>query len=364
MKLLFAAALFVLVGAAPPANDPAMAGRIVARHVAALGGMERIRAVHSFVKHGWYGEGTFRLDDTYTAQMRPFYRVIGDPANPKSDIHEGYDGSAWEWYEDPGIVVRTVGAAAATTRRTAAFDDPLVEPQKHGTSLFYTGRTTVEGRAVEVLRAVLADGFEQDVYVDPSSWMIRGYHRVVPMHAFGDALQTQILLDDYRPEGGVMMAHRDREIDMTSGRVLDEGGVKSVEINPALPRRYFSPPEWQRTPVQEMIQRIFDEREDTAAVLATYRDFHAAGLIARPQDDADAVDFAGYQCLKTGKTDTAVALLALNAANNPGSARAHFGFGRALQSAGRTQDAKEQFARALAIDPAYGRAKKALDALK
>jgi len=119
-----------------------------------------------------------------------------------------------------------------------------------------------------------------------------------------------------------------------------------------------------RPNVQEMIQRIYDEREDAAAVLATYRDFHAAGLIARPQDDADAVDFTGYQCLKTGKTETAVALLALNAANNPGSARAHFGYGRALQSAGRTQDAKEQFARALAIDPAFGRAKKALDALK
>jgi tetratricopeptide (TPR) repeat protein len=183
----------------------------------------------------------------------------------------------------------------------------------------------------------------------------------VPFHAFGENLPTHIELGDYLPEGGVMMAHSDREIDTASGRVLDHGTLESVEINPALPMEQFSPPVWERTPVQRMIQRLYDERTDTMAVLATYRDFRRAfpGMAS-----GDAVDFTGYQILKSGQTETAVALLTQNVADNAGSARAHFGLGRALDTAGKKGEARAEYDRALAIDPNFIRARTARDALK
>jgi len=353
--LALAAILPCTVQAAAPPVD-----RIVAEHVRALGGTDAIRAIHSLVRHGTYNEGDVHIK-TYTAMMRPFYRVIGPPEDTLRHLHEGYDGSAWEYYPDPGIVVRTVGAAAATTRHTAYIDDVLVDPKRDGTALESGGETMLSGARVYVVHATLADGFREDVYVDPNTWMIAGYARTVPFHAFGENLPLHDELGDYRPEGGVMMAHSDREVDTASGRVLNYGTVESVEINPALPLTQFSPPEWERTPLQRMIQRLYDERTDAVAVMATYRDFRRA---FPDMASGDAVDFTGYQILKTGQTETALALLTQNVADNPNSARAHFGLGRALEAAGRKDGARTEYDRALAIDPDFIRARTARDALK
>jgi tetratricopeptide (TPR) repeat protein len=160
-----------------------------------------------------------------------------------------------------------------------------------------------------------------------------------------------------------MFTHTDKEIDGATGKVLDESGVTQMEINPPLPIAMFSPPEWDRTPLQQMIQRLYDERDETISVMATYRDF-ASLVDLKANATGDAVDFTGYQMLKMGHPDTAVALLTQNTADHPRSARAHFGLGRALQAAGRTAEAKTQYAKALAIDPGFIRARTALDALK
>jgi tetratricopeptide (TPR) repeat protein len=193
--------------------------------------------------------------------------------------------------------------------------------------------------------------------------MIDGRAQVVPMHAYGQRYQTHDVYGDYRPEGGVMFAHSDKEIDAATGRVLDEGGVYSVEINVRLPLSQFSPPQWSRTPLQQMIQRMYDERDEAAAVMSTYRDF--ANLIdTKAPSTGDAVDFTGYQILKMGHADVAVSLLKQNVVDHPKSARAHFGLGRALQGLGDAAAAKAEYAKALAIDPKFVRARTALDQLK
>jgi hypothetical protein len=337
---------------------------IVRAHIDALGGIEKIHAIHSFIKHGWYREESSLDDDTFIAQMRPFYRVIGDPrASGLKDDYEGYDGSAWEYYADPGLVVRTIGAAARATRHSAAFDDALVDYERYGTLLAYEGSQTFGGNDTYVVHATLYDGFQEELFVDKRTALIDGMQRIVPMHAFGQNYKETYTFGNYRPEGGVMMAHMDREVDSETGKVLTESGVHSVEINPTLPISMFSPPEWSRTPVQQMIQLIYDERDEPAAAVATYQDFRHAGAADPSLGDAGAVDFVGYQCLKMGHVDTALAILRLNVADYPQFARAHFGLGRALSVNGDKKEAAAQFRAALALDPTYTRAKDALEAL-
>jgi hypothetical protein len=337
---------------------------IVTAHVDALGGIERIHAIHSFIKHGWYREGSSLDDNTFIAQMRPYYRVIGDPrASGLKDDYEGYDGSAWEYYADPGLVVRTIGAAARATRHSAAFDDALVDHEQNGTLLSYEGRRTFDGNDTYVVHATLYDGFQEELFVDRRTALIDGMQRTVPMHAFGRNYKETYTFSNYRPEGGVMMAHMDREIDSETGKVLTESGIHSVEINPSLPTSMFSPPEWSRTPVQQMIQLIYDERDEPAAAAATYQDFRNAGTVDRSLANAGAIDFVAYQCLKMGHVDTALAILRLNVADHPQFARAHFGLGRALSASGDKKEAAAQFRAALALDPTDKRARDALEAL-
>ena len=353
----------LVTASTPRATPPATIDDIVNKHVQALGGFDRIHAIHAIILHGWYHEGSFRMD-TFTAKMRPYYRVIGDTRTQAlADIHEGYDGSSWEFYPDPGIVVRTIGSAAGATRHSAAFDDVLIDYKVLGTSLAYGGEMTIDGNDVYAIHATLEDGFAEDVYVDRSTYMIDGLQRIVPMHAFGARHITHDLFGDYRPEGGVMMSHLDQEIDSDTGKVLSDGGIRSVEINPDLPIAMFSPPQWTRTPTQEMIQRIYDERDEPASVVATYLDFRRAMDLTKASTE-DAIDFVGYQCLKMGHPDTAVRLLELNAADYPDSAQAHFGLGRALVTSGDKKRGAAEFRKALQLDPTFSKAQSALDAIR
>ena len=91
--------------------------QILQRHIEAIGGQEKIDSIHAVAKHLTYREGSFVIPNAFVAQMRPYYKTIGDPKDKAVEINEGYDGSAWEYYADPGVVLRTVGAAAAATRR-------------------------------------------------------------------------------------------------------------------------------------------------------------------------------------------------------------------------------------------------------
>jgi hypothetical protein len=358
-RFVLSAFALVLLATAPRA--PSL-DELLRRHVDALGGAAAVASIHSFVLRGWYQEGSFRLDDTYVAQMRPFYRVIGSPKDPLGEIHEGYDGSAWEYYPDPGIVVRTVGQAARTTRHSALFDDPLVAPQARGITLEYGGEQRFNGNDAYVIHVRLPDGFEEDYFLDRRSFLVDGRAEVVPMHAYGKRYKMQDVYSEYRPEGGVMFHHRDREVDAATGTVFDEGGVTSVEINPALTASMFSPPQWDRTPLQQMIQKIYDERDETVAVLTTYQNFGEI-VDLKAAATGDAVDFTGYQILKMGHAETAVALLSQNVRNHPQSPRAHYGLDRALAATGDRAKARREFERALAIDPSYKRAREALTEL-
>jgi hypothetical protein len=236
---------------------------LIAQHEIRLGGATRIHAIRSVVQHIWYKEGA-DTGDGLIFQMRPFYRVIGDPrVDGLKGYYEGYDGSAWEYYPDPGIVVRTIGPAAGATRHSAQIDDVLVDHELYGTALLLTGRRIVDGNDVFVVRAVLSDGFNEDVYVDTSTLMIDGIQRIVPMHAFGQRYVTHDVFKDYRPEHGVMWWHATQEVDSKTGSILSQGGIKTVQINTRLPVSMFSPPHWKKTPLQRMIELIYEERDDS-----------------------------------------------------------------------------------------------------
>src|ERR1700748_386057 len=178
MNLLFAALLGACMTTAAAQTSPTL-DDIVNAHITALGGADKIHAIHSFILHGTYHEGDLN-GKTTVIQMRPFYRVIGSLVDPLKHLHEGYDGSAWEYYPDPGIVVRTVGAAAAATRHSALFDDPLVDYREHATTIEYGGSDTYHGHPVYVLHTRRADGFDEDYLLDRDTFMLDGRRQIVP----------------------------------------------------------------------------------------------------------------------------------------------------------------------------------------
>jgi hypothetical protein len=366
MKQAVMAVLLVFVGVwnIAPAfsqNNSPSVDQIVERHIEALGGQEKINAIHTVVEHLEYREGSFVIPDAFIARMRPYYKTIADPTDKSVDINEGYDGSAWEYYRDPGVVIRTVGAAAAATRHGTELIDSLVDYEQEGTKLKLSGKVTFAGKPAYQIHVTLADGFEKDVFVDERSFLIVGDRRTAPLHAFGASVTSENHIGDYRPVNGVLFPYSIKEVEIASGKELNSNTVRSIEVNKPLDKSFFSPPQYKRTPLQQMLEQLYMERTDPVSVMWTYHAFRRAN----PQVDTRAgVEFIGYQMAKMHDFNGAVQLLAGNARDYPSSASAEFGLGRAYQAAGDMANAKVAFESALRIDPHFKKASEGLNALK
>ena len=339
-------------------DSPLTVDQIVERHVAARGGYEKLKAIHSLVFRGTYGEPGFKHPGAAMALMRPYYKLVGDPDNLSNDFREGYDGSAWEFYGDPGIVLRTVGAAAAAIRHHAAVDGPLVDYREKGSTVTLLGTDSVGGRKAYRLRVRMMDGFEEDELVDAETWLLVASRRTAPVHAFGRPVTSETRFSDFRPFAGVLFPMSIREVEIGTERVLSEMTYASITVNAPLDPAIFSPPAISRTPLQRLLQNLYDERADPSAVMWSYREFRRA----HPGVETDAgMQVVGYQILKMGDHESAVTLLEANARDYPRSPGAAFGLGRAYATAGDVAKARAELRRALALDPKHARAARALE---
>jgi hypothetical protein len=337
--------------------------QLVLRHIAAIGGTDAIRKLRDFELHLVYTEDSFSAESSL-AQARPYFRLVRVPAGPltRESVVEGYDGSPWEYYGDPGVVLRTVAGAGAVSRRNAhQFIDPLVDASANGTTLTYDGERSIDGKTVLVVKTRFSDGTQELIFLDRTDYLIAGFAENIPFHAFGRNVSTHFAMSDYRPVGGVLMPFRTAQVDDASGKLLDSSVTTSARANIGLPPSYFAPPPLTLTPLQQMISSLYEEREDADAVVQTYRDYRSEYGVT--PSSLEAVNFIGYQCLKMGSTKTAIAVLGVNVEYYQNSASAHFGLGRALASAGETGLARNEFARALEIDPSFKKAADALAAL-
>ena len=107
-------------------NTPT-AKQIVQRYIEARGGMQRIMAIRTLILRGEGSEGEAPMrPGRVMTRARPYYLLVGDPIKKATaDFAEGNDGSHWEFYRDPGLIIRSTGAPANAIRHTAYFDDAL-----------------------------------------------------------------------------------------------------------------------------------------------------------------------------------------------------------------------------------------------
>jgi len=352
--------LMALTSAAAPAAPLPSADEIVAKYVAARGGAERIAAIRSVIYRGTYREGAHVSDQAAMALMRPYFKLVGDPEKPLGDFAEGYDGSAWEFYGDPGIVLRTVGAASAAARHGAWVDGPLADYRAKGSTIVVEGMERIGDRDAYRLRLTMRDGFAVEEFIDARTFLEIANRKAAPIHAFGEKVSSETRFFDFRPVEGVLFSFRNEEVEIATGKVLNSMQWREIVANRPLDPAVFSPPALHRTPIQTLIDQLFQERDDVEAVRWTYADFRRAHPDA---DTDDAMQAAGYQMLKMGAVPSATLLLSENAASYPKSSTAAFGLGRAWATGGETAKARQEFERAIALDPKNERARKALDGL-
>ena len=335
---------------------------VIEKYVKVIGGYSKIKELNNLsYSGGTYIEGDYIGSGKSTMSLaRPYYKLVGSKDNPRNYM-EGYDGAAWEWFKNPGVILRTVGAASEAIRHNAGVEHPVIDYKKRGSNAKILGNVKFDGKDAIVIQLERRDGFKEQYYFDKKNHLIIASSGEAPIHAFGDNVLSLTRITDYRPINGVLIPHRYEQVRLPSSEPLSAMQWKKIEANVNLPMDWFKPPTFQRTKLQTFIENLYGQRTDINSVLWTYHEFRRAN---KKIETIEAVNFVGFQILKMGEINNAIILLEQNLIDYPNSLDANLELGLAYKAANQLSKAKQKFKAVLKIEPSNKRANSELRKLE
>ena len=166
------AATLVLAGAsaATPSTED-----IIAHHVAARGGAQRLAALSVLDRSGKLIVPGFNLlltvrdIKTRAGQYRQEVTLQGLTQIQAYDGHEAWQVQPFQGRKDPSKMSADEAKALALA---ADFDLPFVDAKRKGHSVEYLGLEEIDGTPAHKLRVRLAWGDEATFWIDPDTWMV------------------------------------------------------------------------------------------------------------------------------------------------------------------------------------------------
>jgi hypothetical protein len=184
---------------------PAMSTEaIVARYVAARGGLPAIKAIHTLKMTGTMRPGGF------DAQLK-YVETIARPASVRIDatlqgltVVESYNGSTgwqiqpFQGRKDPEDISADDAKSLA---EEADFETPLIDSTAKGATIDNLGVTDIDDAPAYVLRVKLKNGDDETWYIDPDAFL--PVRMVVHQTVRGSDVYSQTDYGDYEKVAGV-----------------------------------------------------------------------------------------------------------------------------------------------------------------
>jgi tetratricopeptide (TPR) repeat protein len=364
MKAFLLIAVFLV-----PGVSLAQAGRtdqVIQRAVTAMGGLERIHAIHSLVFRGFHYEGSYKQEfagskkgDATLIRMRPGARLVGcRPEVPTCDgqwsgIVEGFDGQhGWELNWPKQRLVRTVNKAERALRCGAQFDFLFIDYKQRGFQAAYLGRKTVLGKQTEAIQ-IDQEGCSSAVYYFNSrNFQLMMTQLTIPIHARGDAVETVAVYKEFKVVNGVRLPSRSEEVNLKTGEVIGGGEWTSIAANtlhdPNIFEKIFEPPSVHPTGITAVVLEMLKSSADATPeqMISAYAKFRATGEGQQADVNYD-MNWLGYELLKVDKYDHALAVFHQIIVESPSSAEAYENLGEAYLQQHDKGNAISAFQRAI-----------------
>jgi outer membrane lipoprotein-sorting protein len=243
VTLAAAAVMCTFAGAATQGQAAATptAEEIVARHVTARGGIEKIRAIMSLRESGRMNAGPNRTALVTRELKRPSrsrirFTVQGVTSVYVSDGQHGWRLSPFEGDVEPHPLPEEAVSEAV---EQADIEGPLVDWKAKGHQVELVGREPVGGRDAWKLKLTLKSGAVRHEYLDVTTYerLRSDSTRTVR----GRPVQVQTTFSDYRKKGGVLFP---RHVEVTAAGRPQRFSitVDKVEVNPPLSDTLFEMP--------------------------------------------------------------------------------------------------------------------------
>jgi hypothetical protein len=229
---LIAMAFFATACAAPPTTTPTV-DEIVARYVAARGGLEKIRSIRTLQEKGRITAGPNREALVNRERKRPSrtrleFKVQGVTSVLVSDGRHGWKMSPLEGDLEPQPLPDEVVTEVA---EQTDIGGPLVDWKAKGHQAALAGREVVNGRETYKVKLTLKSGAERYEYLD-----VESFTRVrtdSTRHVRGRKVQIETTFGDHRETGGVLFPHL-IEVAAIGRPQQMRVVVDTIEVNPPL----------------------------------------------------------------------------------------------------------------------------------
>lgn len=217
---------------------------IITRNTEAMGGRKSIEAVRAVEVSLHVSNPEFEVDGVYRA-ARPGRMRIDITAGGKHVFTEAFDGEkGWQWQDGKGQK-ETGATPTAALRHGVELPGNLFglhELGQRGHRVALTGREKIDGVEYYALHVTLADGYETSLFVDPQTWRITRRRDVRALHPDIDPTPTTIEVrkSDFRQIAGVWFAFKSEDVDLKTGKVIENTRVQEIKVNPPIDTAIFS----------------------------------------------------------------------------------------------------------------------------
>lgn len=224
-----------VAGQATPTPPQPSVEDIVAKHLDAMGGLERLKDIQTMKKvakvtmQGRQATSTMYFKRPNLSRQE----VVVDGKT----VISAFDGTT-PWIINPltgfNSPVTVSGAQAASIREDSSFDGPLVEYKFRGTIIDYVAKEPLGEGEAHHLRLTTASRQIRHLYLDATTYL------EVKLAAEVDRTKLEQLSSDYRDVDGVKVAHHLKTI--VNGAVQGEMRLESVEFNLPIETALFRMP--------------------------------------------------------------------------------------------------------------------------
>ena len=237
LALALAAFVCLAVPAGTASQNPSL-DEIVAKNIAARGGLELIKSVNTIKQTARLisptmpgGEGTTTVYLKRPDKMRQEIRAAGQ------QITNGYDGRT-PWMINPlagsDRPITLSGPQADMIREQVVFDPLLVDYRSRWQLVDYVGRETAGDRVQHHLRITSPSRQVSHLYLDATTWLEARLVTEI------DRTKLEVTWEDYRDVKGLKFAFLQRQI--VNGVVQGEMRFETIEINVPISDAVFSIP--------------------------------------------------------------------------------------------------------------------------
>lgn len=220
---------------AKPAPAELSLDAIVAKHIAALGGADALRATKTMSYVVSVDTGGKKLMKK-TSFARPGKMRV-DVESEAGKVSKGFDGTvAWIKKAD-GAAVAMSAEDTAAMKAHADFDEPLLDHAKRGIAVKLIGRSEVAGTPVYEFDLVMPNGDKERLAIDAATFL--PLQRTVTMKKDGKATAAVIQFGDFKKVQGRMVNHR---FDVQVDGVTSKSVVSQVTFDRPLEPSLFAMP--------------------------------------------------------------------------------------------------------------------------